>query len=117
MFCRRTEAFIAVLKCPFLTQSRHCGSRNRPSCLAIEGQVRGDFRSDRWTRYDTLSGTRDEVVRRREFIAALGTAAAWPITARTQQAGAVRRIGFLLFIGANDPETKPHGVPRNWRRV
>ena len=38
-------------------------------------------------------------IRRREFIAALGAAAAWPIVGRAQQQGKVYRIGFL----ANDP--------------
>ena len=42
-------------------------------------------------------------MRRREFIAALGGAAVWPVTARTQQE-AVRRIGVLLPSVADDPE-------------
>jgi putative ABC transport system substrate-binding protein len=43
-------------------------------------------------------------MRRREFIAVLGTAAAWPLGAQGQQA--VRRIGVLLGFGENDPASK-----------
>ena len=43
-------------------------------------------------------------MRRRTFRAGLGSAAAWPMVARAQQAGGrMRRIGFLIPINADDP--------------
>jgi putative tryptophan/tyrosine transport system substrate-binding protein len=43
-------------------------------------------------------------VKRREFITVLvGAAASWPLTARAQQPGQVRRIGVLHTLAADDP--------------
>jgi ABC-type uncharacterized transport system substrate-binding protein len=44
-------------------------------------------------------------MRRREFITLLGGAATWPLTARAQQPGQVRRIG-VLFGMAEDAEAQ-----------
>jgi putative ABC transport system substrate-binding protein len=46
-------------------------------------------------------------MRRRTFIAGLGSAPAWPVVARGQQGDRVRRIGVLTTLDENDPVTKP----------
>jgi putative ABC transport system substrate-binding protein len=46
------------------------------------------------------------MMRRREFIAGLGSAPVWPLVARAQQSERVRRIGMLMPYDENDPEPK-----------
>jgi putative ABC transport system substrate-binding protein len=48
------------------------------------------------------------MIRRREFIAFLGGATAWPLSAHAQQRDRVRRIGVLMALDENDPEEKRH---------
>ena len=45
-------------------------------------------------------------MRRREFIALVGGAIAWPLAASAQQPERVRRIGVLTSISADDPESQ-----------
>jgi putative ABC transport system substrate-binding protein len=47
-------------------------------------------------------------MRRRTFIAGLGSAAAWPVLAGAQQGDRVRRIGVLMPLDENDPAAKTY---------
>ena len=48
------------------------------------------------------------MIRRRDFIAGLGSAAAWPVVATAEQSDRMRRIGVLMPGDENDPMSKTY---------
>src|ERR1041385_6294191 len=60
----------------------------------------GDNLSVRWLERDRMPFDR---LGRREFIAILGGATAWPLAAHAQKKGAMRRVGVLMALGQDVP--------------
>jgi hypothetical protein len=50
-------------------------------------------------------------MRRREFIATLGTLPAWPLAADAQQSGQLRKLGIIMAVGKT-----PEYALVGWRR-
>jgi putative ABC transport system substrate-binding protein len=53
-------------------------------------------------------------MKRRTFIAGLGSATVWPMVARAQQPERVRRIGVLMSADENDPTAKARISSGSW---
>ena len=49
-------------------------------------------------------------MQQRDFIKAIGNSVVWPFAARAQQADQVRRMGVLMQLGLDDPQSRVEGA-------
>ena len=69
------------------------------------------FLSAGWNRYDALSLTLGEAMRRRDFIRLIGGVAAWPFAVRAQQSeGKLPRVGAIHNIRSENSEAFEQGL-------
>jgi putative tryptophan/tyrosine transport system substrate-binding protein len=73
------------------------------NCIVDKADLGTPFRKAELSRYDAVFWAWEACVRRREFMAALGGAGAWPFFARAQP-GRVAKVGILAYGNqANSP--------------
>src|SRR5262245_52144715 len=104
-FGDEAEILCSTRALPVLTPSGHW---EHSTCLSALSHRLGDGNvvSSVHCMHDPQpEGHMASYIERRKFLATLGCAAAtWPLAARAQSAGRMRRIGVLMTTSADDPE-------------